>query len=215
MRKFALLIISIFLFANISIAAEVGINYNANMVYNVTVEEVEVYNSTTGQWITVTNTPTTFNIASATSANTAIGNMVSNVVLPNGTYTQGRITVSNQFGIKACDNGGTNCTDNTQSLSGHTLATANAGSYAAASTVTTVINFSTVGYPACPATPICYAAGGAELVLTGNISFVVGPGSVPKIMSVSFDVDGVLKYEAGPPAEYISPGLPGVTVTIE
>ncbi len=211
MRNIVLAIILLFLFAGISNAAEVGIDYNANMVYNVTVKKVEAYNSTTGQWVTVTDTPATFNIASATSTNTAIGNMASGVTLPNGTYTQGRVTVSNQFGIKACDNGGTNCTDGTQSIGGHTLATANAGNYAAASTVTTVIDFTVLGIPACPATPQCVS--GSDLVLTGNMSFVISPGSSPQTISVSFDVDGVLKYEAAP--EYISPGQPDVTITIE
>jgi hypothetical protein len=212
MKKTVLLIILILLFANMSIAAEVGINYNPSMVYNVTVEEVEVYNSTTGQWVTVTDTPSTFNIASATSVNAAIGNMVSNVTLPNGTYTQVRITVSNRFGIKACDNGGTNCTDSTQMIGTNILATTNAGSYADASIVTTVIDFSLTTVPPCPATPACYSTTG-ELVLTGDISFVIGPGSAPKTMSVSFDVDGVLKYEAAVP--YITPGMPNVTITIE
>jgi len=214
MRNIVLVIIFIFLFFGISSAVEVGINYDARMVYNVTVKKVEVYNSTTGQWVTVTDTPTTFNIASATSANTAVGNMVSGVTVPNGTYTKVRVTVSNQFGIKACDNSGSNCTDGTQTIATHTLATANAGSYATASTVTTVIDFSSVpGISTCPAIPLCYS--GSDLVVTDDISFTVGAGSAPKTISVSFDVDGVLKYEAGPPTEYISPGTPGVDVDIE
>jgi hypothetical protein len=213
MRNIVLAIILLFLFAGISSAAEVGIDYDSRMVYNVTVKKVEAYNSTTGQWVTVTDTPTTFNIASATSTNAAIGNMASGVTLPNGIYTQGRVTVSNQFGIKACDNSGTKCTDGTQPIGTHTLATTNAGSYAAASTVNTVIDFSAVpGIPACPATPQCYS--GSDLVMTGNVSFTVGAGSAPKTISVSFDVDGVLKYNNAVPF-YISPGQPGVDIEIE
>ncbi|MDP2278386.1 MAG: hypothetical protein Q8K51_09210, partial [Nitrospirota bacterium] len=90
MRKIILVISAILLLSSISevLAAETSLPYNASMVYNVTVNKIEVYNSTTGQWVTVTSTATTFNIASATAANAAVGNMISGVTLPNGTYTR-------------------------------------------------------------------------------------------------------------------------------
>jgi len=104
MKKVILLIL-VFLIVVISEvwAVETSLPYNTGMVYNVTVNKVEVYNSTTGQWVTVTSTATTFNIASATAANAAVGNMISGVTLPNGTYTRLKWEVSSTFGIKACE----------------------------------------------------------------------------------------------------------------
>lgn len=219
MKKIILLIILAFLLFSVSGVLAVDIPYNTNMVYNVTLNKVEIYNSTTNQWVTVANTPLTFNIASA-DAGAVVGNYISGVTPPDGTYTQLRWTVSNQFGIKACDDGGTNCTSGQQAMAPHVFATAEAANYAAAVTVTTTVDFPDTGVPACPATPQCYAADDS-LVGTENIgSLIVGPGSQPQTAVISFDVNNVFQWEDDPDGggaltDYITPGQPGVSISFE
>jgi hypothetical protein len=192
------------------------------MIYNVTVNKVEVYNSTTGQWVTVTSSPTTFNIASATAANAVVGNMIAGATLPNGTYTRLKWEVSSTFGIKACETGSGVCTNGTQqALSTHTFAAVAAGTYATASTTTTIVDFSASG--SCPAntatvTYTCTAASlGGDAAIT---SFVIGAGSSAKTANISIDVNNVLKhytanhFGVGTP-EIITPGEPSISVTFE
>jgi len=203
--------------------AEAG-NIPASQVakYEVTVKKVEIFNSTTNSWFTLTSTPKTFDIASV-SAGAAVGDMISGVIPPAGTYTQVRITVGSEFKIKACNSTGNQCTSGQLPPGGanttpHTLAAANAGSMAAASEVTVDIDFSdsgTIGISACPATPQCYADGGDTLVVTENFGpFTVGPGSTPKSISISFNLDNVFDYmNPGGAAHIINPGKPNVNIS--
>lgn len=219
MRKFTLLITLIFLlFAILPLTLEAG-NIPASQVakYEVTVKKVEIFNSTTNSWFTLASTPKTFDIASV-SAGAAVGDMISGVIPPAGTYTQVRITVGSEFKIKACNSTGNQCTSGTYSSPPHTLASANAGSMATASEVTVDIDFSdsgTIGISACPATPQCYADGGDSLVVTENLGpITVGPGSLPKSISISFNLDNVFTYQnPGVGVYIINPGAPNVTIS--
>lgn len=223
MRKIILVISAILLLSSISevLAVETSLPYNAGMVYNVTVNKIEVYNSTTGQWVTVTSTPTTFNIASATAANAAVGDMISGVTLPNGTYTRLKWEVSSTFGIKACETGSGVCTNGTgAALATHTFSAVGALTYATASTTTNIIDFTAAG--ACPAntatkTYTCTAAS-----LAGDVaitSFVIGAGSSAKTANVIFDLNNVMKHYTvnhfGVSPEMIQPGEPSVSITFE
>ena len=223
MKKVILLIL-VFLMVVISEvwAVETLLPYNTSMVYNVTVNKIEVYNSTTGQWVTVTSTPTTFNIASATAVNAAVGNMVSGVTLPNGTYTRFKWEVSSTFGIKACETGSGVCTNGTQQAwSTHTFSAVAALTYATASTTTNIIDFTAAG--ACPANTatVTYTCAAASLAGdTAITSFVIGAGSSAKTVNVIFDLNNVMKHYTanhfgGGSAEMIQPGEPSVSITFE
>ncbi|MDI6744681.1 MAG: hypothetical protein QMD07_04815 [Thermodesulfovibrionales bacterium] len=204
-------------------AVETLLPYNASMVYNVTVNKVEVYNSTTGQWVSVTSTPTTFNIASAAAANTVVGNMISGVTLPNGTYTRLKWEVSNTFGIKACETGTGVCTNGTQQAHlTHNFSAVAALTYTTASTTTTSFDFTAAD--ACPVNTTTITHTCAAASLTGDeviTSFVIGSGSSANITAnITFDVNNVMKHYSanhfGPgSAEMIWPGEPSVSVTFE
>ncbi|MDP3259563.1 MAG: hypothetical protein Q8M34_03115 [Thermodesulfovibrionales bacterium] len=223
MRKIILVISAILLLSSISevLAAEISLPYNASMVYNVTVNKIEVYNSTTGQWVTVTSTATTFNIASATAANAAVGNMISGVTLPNGTYTRLKWEVSSTFGIKACETGAGRCTNGTgAALATHTFSAVGALTYATASTTTNIIDFTAAG--ACPANTATVTHTCAAASLAGDTaitSFVIGAGSSAKTVNVIFDLNNVMKHYTanhfGVSPEMIQPGEPSVSITFE
>ncbi len=226
MKKTILLILFFFITAGVWMvpaeAAETSLPYNAAMVYNQTVNRVEMYNGTTGAWVTVTSTPVTFNIASATAAGAAVGDMVSGVVLPNGTYTRLKWEVSSTFGIKACEEVSGVCTNGTQvDLDTHKFSAVAALTYATASTTTTVIDFTATG--ACPAdtATVDYTCTATSLAGDTDIAdFVISAGSSAKTANVIFDVNNVMKHYTansfGPgSAEMIQPGEPSVSVTFE
>ena len=202
-------------------AVETLLPYNTGMVYNVTVNKIEVYNSTTGQWVTVTSTATTFNIASATAASAAVGNMISGVTLPNGTYTRLKWEVSSTFGIKACETVSGVCTNGTgAALATHTFSAVAALTYATASTTTNIIDFTAAG--ACPANTatVTYTCAAASLAGdTAITSFVIGAGSSAKTVNVIFDLNNVMKHYTvnhfGVSPEMIQPGEPSVSITFE
>ena len=222
MKKVILLIL-VFLMVVISEvwAVETLLPYNTGMVYNVTVNKIEVYNSTTGQWVTVTSTATTFNIASATAASAAVGNMISGVTLPNGTYTRLKWEVSSTFGIKACETVSGVCTNGTgAALATHTFSAVAALTYATASTTTNIIDFTAAG--ACPANTatVTYTCAAASLAGdTAITSFVIGAGSSAKTVNVIFDLNNVMKHYTvnhfGVSPEMIQPGEPSVSITFE
>jgi len=68
--------------------------------YIVTINKVELYNSTTSTWVTVASGDLTFDIASVNAGEVA-GSYVSGAAIPEGVYTQERTTVSRTFYIKA------------------------------------------------------------------------------------------------------------------
>lgn len=222
--KRVFLLILVFLIVVISEvwAVETSLPYNTGMVYNATVKKVEVYNSTTGQWVTVTSTPTTFNIASATAANTVVGNMVSGVTLPNGTYTRLKWEVSSTFGIKACETVSGVCTNGTQqALSTNTFSAVAALTYATASTTTTIVDFTVAD--SCPpnTATVTYTCAAGSLAGDAAItSFVVGAGSSPPTGNIIIDVNNVMKHYTanhfglGTPA-IITPGNPSISLTFE
>jgi hypothetical protein len=80
--------------------------------YTVTIKKLEIYNSTTGKWIILANTPANVDIASA-GAGQAVGAMISqDAAMTYGTYTKARVTIGNTFTIKACT-ATPSCTNNT------------------------------------------------------------------------------------------------------
>lgn len=217
MKKIILILFAFMLLAQPARATETSIPAISGMEYTITIKKIELYNSTTGQWITANQTPTTFNIASV-DAGTVAGNLVSGASLTNGTYTQIRVTVGNSFSMKAFVSigGQGKCTSGTATINTNTFAgVANCASIASASSVTAVIDFTSATLPS-----------GQEVIGTdlrstsGFTGFTIGPGSAPKTASVAFDLNNVFKHYTANhfspgSAETITPGQPSVTQSIE
>lgn len=210
------LFVSLFL-STVASAAETPIPSVSGMEYTITIKKIEMFNSTTNLWVTITGSSTSFDIASVNAGATA-GNMVSGANLPNGSYTRIRVTVSNQFRIKAfvSISGQGKCTSGTGVIGTNTFAgVVNCASIASASAVTATIDFSSNPLPA------GNEVVGTDLRTTSEIpSFVIGLGSVPKTADISFDLNNVFKhYTAGHfspgSAEVITPGQPNVTQSME
>jgi len=70
------------------------------LVYKVTLNKVEFYNSTTGGWETAGSGDMTFDIA-ASGAGAVAGGYASGSPLPQGSYTKVKVTLKRQFTIKA------------------------------------------------------------------------------------------------------------------
>ncbi len=190
-----------------------GIPWDGSMVYNVTMNSIEIYNSTTGTWVTLSSTPKTFNIASA-SAGAEVGKLITGVVPPAGTYTKSRVVVSNRFGLKACynDGGTTYCTNgSTVPVMTNQFAAVSVGTYATAVTTTTTVDFSLGSLnPNEEAMP----DGTLRITYDFTTPVTVGPGSPSQTLNITFDVNLVLQYyPAGEVAAnpVIGPGSPSVT----
>ncbi|MDP2279142.1 MAG: hypothetical protein Q8K51_13060, partial [Nitrospirota bacterium] len=152
----------------------------------------------------------------------AVGNMISGVTLPNGTYTRLKWEVSSTFGIKACETGAGRCTNGTGvALATHTFSAVSALTYATASTTTNIIDFTAAG--ACPANTATVTHTCAAASLSGDTDiadFVIGAGSSAKTVNVIFDLNNVMKHYTanhfgGGSSEMIQPGEPSVSITSE
>ncbi|MBF0511093.1 MAG: DUF4382 domain-containing protein [Candidatus Omnitrophica bacterium] len=71
--------------------------------YVVTVTEIDFFNSTTNQWVTAGTGAQSFDIAAFNSGQ-KVGDLISGVNLPNGTYTKMRCTLSRDIQIRAYSN---------------------------------------------------------------------------------------------------------------
>ena len=184
--------IAFFAIVNISFAGNIA---HANVTqYSMTINKIEIYNSTTAEWITIASTPKTVDIASK-SAGTAIGSMTnSDVTLTFGTYTKTRATVSDTFTIKACsDLGGSRCT----------TATNQGATALVADSATAVAGSVTVN-------------GGVAILKEVNLTvpFEMNAATASMASTVSFDLNNVFTYIADS-GGYIYPGEPSVTVTMQ
>ena len=183
--------IAFFAIVNISFAGNIA---HANVTqYSITIKKIEIYNSTTAEWITIASTPKTVDIAIA-SAGAAIGSMTnSDVTLTFGTYTKTRATVSDTFTIKACsDLGGSTCTTATNASAGSLVATA---ATAVAGSVTVF--------------------GGVDVLKIVNLTapFEMSAATTSMSSTVSFNLDKVFTYS--PAEDRIYAGEPVVTVTMQ
>ena len=184
--------IAFFAIVNISFAGNIA---HANVTqYSITINKIEIYNSTTAEWVTIASTPKTVDIASA-SAGAAIGSMTNaDVTLPFGSYTKVKATVSDTFTIKACsDDGGSTCTTATNATDASlvaTSATAVAGSI--------VVN------------------SGVDLTETITLTtpFEITAATTGLSSTVSFDLNNVFTY-VDDGTDYIYPGPPSTTITMQ
>ena len=138
--------------------------------------------------------------------------MVGSPVLPNGTYTSVKANVGSSFGIKACWTSDTaRCTDGTTTAAaGQTLVDVTAGgsNLAAATTGTSVIDFSLITLPA----GATATAAGVEIIFSLTSPIIVGPNQPQQIVEITFDVNNVLTENAV--LSGILPDFPGVALEV-
>lgn len=199
-------------------AAEQQVPASPGMQYLITIKKFEMYNSSTGQWITVSNGPYTFDIASV-SAGASAGSLVSGAKLTHGIYSKARVTIASLFRIKAF-----------MPMPGMGMCTAypmhsGADTYARAVECTGIndarLVATSIDFREQSLEPGDEAAAGGDLRVTREITpFTIGPGSTPRTASITFDIDKVLKFmdagDLGPgmPAAF-SPGRPMVRQLVE
>src|SRR3989338_3882026 len=91
---------SLFLFVSLLLVPSMAMA-GAASAYKVTITTMELFNGTT--WVTVfTGSSATIDIASAAAGSSA-GNFLSGIIIPDGTYTQVRTTVSPTITISGLD----------------------------------------------------------------------------------------------------------------
>jgi hypothetical protein len=185
--------IAFFAIVNISFAGNIA---HANVTqYSMTINKIEIYNSTTAAWVTIASTPKTVDIASA-SAGASIGSMTNaDVTLPFGSYTKVKATVSDTFTIKACNDAGGSCTT-ADKVSGNDAALVATSATAIAGSV--IVN------------------SGVDLTETITLTtpFEMTAATTGMSSTVSFDLNNVFTYvDAG--TDYIYPGPPSTTITMQ
>lgn len=185
--------------------------------YNVTITKLESYNSEKGMYVTLSETPTTVNIASAT-AGSDIAAMVANATIPYGTYTQTRVTIANTFTINACIDGA-RCTSGSRFTLGTAfqnalLALANTASASRADTAIT-IDFSDASLSGVLAGANAVAtSGGVQVVYSHPTPLVVNQDTTSFSVGVDFDLGGgVFKYDNPGGQDVIYVNFPTVNIT--
>lgn len=164
-------------------------------VYKVKVKKFELWNGS--QWITAFDgESSTLDIAAVGSGQSA-GNFMSGLMVPDGTYTQSRVTPHATFIIRGNDVAPTRYTLGTNGVNTGCNYTATA-SLAAECTVTLIApNVPGVSAPLdFSATPI-----------------IVKDGVPDRKVRVSFDVSNAISYDGG--ADEIFPAAPTVTMTVQ
>jgi len=95
-------LISLFLFVSVVLSPSIVIAGVAS-VYKITVTKMELFNGSS--WVEVfSGTSTEIDIASVI-AGSSIGNILSGLTIPDGTYTRVRTTVSQNIGLSGTDGG--------------------------------------------------------------------------------------------------------------
>lgn len=181
LRSFILIFIGGVLWVNVVCAA------GPASVYKVTVTKFELYNGT--EWVTAfSGTSATLDIA-AGSVGSSVGNFMSGLTVPDGTYTQVRVTPSGTFTIKGND--GANYTTATVGPFTGSVPTVNP---ALAAECTLTLGGVTAQTQDISATPI-----------------VVTDGVPNYKVRVSFDVSGAIGTVAGE----LFPNPPVVTMSLQ
>ena len=96
MKRYVFLIIFILLFSFRVFAVQ----FNGTPTnYTVTMNRVELYNSTTSTWVEVASGDQSFNIASV-NAGQSVGSYISSAPIPEGVYTQIRVRISRTMNLQ-------------------------------------------------------------------------------------------------------------------
>jgi len=187
--------------------------------YSATVNKLEIYNSTTGEWSTLADTAKTVNVASA-NAGAEIGSMVkSGLTLKYGTYTKVRVEVSGSFTLNACYDTGSTCTTGS-AVTGNAHASVANNSVANRAATAVTVDFSDCdgclsGAPSGETRTAI--SGGVRVEYTLTSPFVMSASTASMASDIAFDLDDKLTYvDASDDApKYITPAFPGVTITVQ
>ena len=179
--------------------------------YQVTVRKMELYNSTTGSWVTAGEGDLTFNIASAT-AGQVVGSYISGKPIPEGVYTQMRVTISRTMSIKSTGSiGGITYYTTANTLNGPVGSTAVLASNS--------LSDYAEGALSGPSTdsPPHYHVVGDDFIDTSTLPspITVKKGAAKKIR-IKFDVTGAVTFDSGIAAPKIIcyPNAPSVSVEV-
>ena len=189
-------------------------------IYKVTINKVELYNSTTGEWVTVGEGEMTFDIASV-NAGAIVGGYVSGKAIPEGTYTKMRVTVSRHMRIKA--------TINVSGTDYYTTSTSQTFNLGGGNQVTAVIGSSNVSLYSEGEVVTPSQSSGEHYQVNGDYftdtqtfpsPFIVKKGITKKVI-IKFNVtDSGSFYDGSSPPNWGStpffyPGTPSASVEVE
>jgi hypothetical protein len=172
----------------------------AALQYDVKIKKMEMYNSTTSQWVTVYDgLSPSLDIAEGASGNT-VGSFLSGLTVSDGVYTKGRITPAPSFTIKGSP-GGYHTTGTTTVVGGRTVCEASDLIAAPLPCTATVLDSDVEPDPAGGTFP------GSGITVTD--------GAPSSTVEVLFGVDQALVYVVtGPNAAIVYPDVPDVEVRI-
>lgn len=169
--------------------------------YQVYITQLELYNSDTGQWVSVySGSSVTLDIASQAGSGVLIGNFLSGLTVPDGNYTKAKATPSTTFIIKGSVDdapGGPYYTTGTTASSGGRTVCVTSTTAADKADCTTVMLSTDVTPPAEGVT----FTGGTLTVTNGNPN---------KRVRVYFDLSNALTWDG----TYIYPGPPIITIEL-
>lgn len=175
-------------------------------IYKVTISKVEFYNSDTATWVTIGEGDMTFDVASV-SAGAVVGCYISDTAIPEGTYTQIRVTLSRNITIKATGSlGGTQYTTATPyTIQGDTFISASTDSAYYAEGTYVIPSDATGG-----------VISGDYFIMTNNFSssLLVKRGTTKKVR-VKFDVTNTTIFANASATDVIAySSEPSVTIQI-
>lgn len=185
--------------------------------YNVTINKLEVFNSETGTYVTLSDTPTAVNIASGT-AGADIAAMVANATIPYGTYTKTRATIANTFTINACYSA-TQCTGGTRPTIGDTfvnnaMAVATTAAAGRADTAVTIdfTNTTYVSAAILSANGATALTDGVQIIYDHPTPLIVNQNTTAFNVDVKFNLGGgVFRYNVATTSIYVD--FPTVTIS--
>ena len=175
---------------------------SSTLKYQVFLTKLEFYNSTTGLWVTLyEGNSAALDIASASGSGQAVGNFLSGLSIPDGSYTKARATPSTTFVIRGSVVAADGWTYYTSALSGadgfgRTAPLADV-------TASNIADGRTILLAADVAPSDTIFDGGATLTVTG--------GMPDHKVRVYFDLSNALQFVGG----QILPREPTVTISLE
>lgn len=169
--------------------------------YEITINKVEVYNSTTGEWVLGGQGNMSFDIALA-NAGQMVGNYVSSASFTEGTYTKVRVTVSRTMTLRGAE-GANYTTANTQVFNGDGQAVvSNNGGGADKSNGTFIV----------PSAGMTLTSDGSYFVDEINLqTLIIFQKGKSYTVQVKFDVAGTLNFAGG----IVWVNAPNVTVSTQ
>jgi len=193
LKTFILIVAVLFIFKT---PAHAGIDTGTPTKYEVRLHTVKLYNGT--DYVTVFDgTSSALDIASVNGSNQFVGNFLSGLTVPDGTYTEARIQPHTTFTIKGTVDSGY-YTDGNLTDAGNCACVNTAGGTPADCTLT-------VGSSFVP-----------EKVYSFSTPVVVTNGVADHKIRVYFDVANSIQHEEdGPGSEAIHPLEPACTVSVE